>query len=122
MDHIQPQSPFPRQAHRRPFLSDRLVYRHVGRMKDIKDATAGKGTTYYQSLLNSKTQVSSAAMAPQLVLSRSFLCPLHSSLQSRSEKQIQLDLFRTLPNNKHFKSGGSGVGQRCHEYNYTFVN
>ena len=33
-----------------------------------------------------------------------------SSQQSLSEKQIKLDLYRTLPSNKHFKLGGTGVG------------
>jgi hypothetical protein len=52
-------------------------------MREIKDATAmtAKEKNYYQSLLDQP---------------------------SNYQKQIHLDLFRTIPSNKHFKEGGSG--------------
>lgn len=62
-----------------------LVYRLMSKTKEVKDAAAGKGNSYYQSLLQSKGESTSA------------------------EKQIQLDLFRTLPSNRHFKIGGQGA-------------
>jgi hypothetical protein len=61
-----------------------LIHYHVGKMREIKDATAmtAKEKNYYQSLLDQP---------------------------SNYQKQIHLDLFRTIPSNKHFKEGGSGV-------------
>ena len=34
-----------------------LVYRLMGRVKEVQDSTAGAGNCYYQSLLNSKNEV-----------------------------------------------------------------
>ena len=36
-----------------------LVYRLMGRVKEVKDSTAGTDNSYYASLLNSKNEVSS---------------------------------------------------------------
>ena len=38
-------------------LSFSLVYRLVGKVKEVKDNTAGADNTYYTSLLNTKTDV-----------------------------------------------------------------
>jgi hypothetical protein len=61
-----------------------LVYRLMGRVKEVKDSTAGTDNSYYASLLNSKNESSAA-------------------------KQILLDLHRTLPSNSHFRSKGQGA-------------
>ena len=58
-----------------------LIYSLTGKMREIKNSTT-KGGNYYQSLLLG-----------------------HSNFQ----KQIRLDLYRTIPSNKHFKMEGKGV-------------
>jgi hypothetical protein len=61
-----------------------LVYRLVGKVKEVKDNAVGAENTYYTSLLLSKADTT-------------------------SEKQILLDLHRTLPSNAHFRSKGYGA-------------
>lgn len=114
-------------------LHSSLVYRWVGRMKEVRNQAAGKGSSYYQSLLlDSKSNVCVCCMviacyeeshllsfpsSPTLPSLCSLLCLLPSLLplppppfpQSQWEKQIKLDLYRTLPSNRHFKMGGAGV-------------
>ncbi|XP_064395380.1 uncharacterized protein LOC135342564 isoform X2 [Halichondria panicea] len=63
-----------------------LIQKIVGKTRDVRNETAGKDTSYYQSLLKAK----------------------HTSAYV---KQIQLDLYRTLPSNTHFQRGGNGAAK-----------
>lgn len=92
------------------FSLSSLIYRQVGRIKEVKDGAVEKGMTYYQSLLKSRNAVSLSTPTFHLFFFQvSLFLPY---IQSHSEKQIKLDLYRTLPSNRHFKFGGEGVSRR----------
>lgn len=88
-----------------------LVFQHVGRLKELRDLAA-EGGSYYWSLVHCKSKVSHACnLAPPTSGDRVIClsCDCMQILQSPLEKQIKIDLHRTLPNNRHFKLNGSGV-------------
>ena len=66
-----------------------LIHHHVGKLREIKDSIANGGN-YYQTLLTT----------------------------SDFQRQIHLDIYRTMPSNKHFKMGGNGVSDNDQRYIY----
>ena len=87
-----------------------LVYRLMGRVKEVKDSTAGPDNSYYTSLLNSKSEVLPLVRVTMKQIGDCIITQhLCIILQSSAEKQILLDLHRTLPSNTHFRSTGHGV-------------
>ena len=88
----------------------------VGKIKEVRDRASAGSATYYQSLLQNGASVSNSIVCYRCSQrererergERRVVIDL-CCIQSSSIKQIKLDLYRTLPGNRHFKSGGSGV-------------